>query len=649
MSAQKIVNNILALLLLTLFQYQAFGQKKYSSTNAQAIRLYESGLEYYDKSLNEKAKIELEKAIKKDSLFIEPYLILADLAIESRKYDEAILNYRKVIKINPTFYPTAYYTLAAIEFKTGKYADALSHYERYKTIPGTKAELLSLSDFRMACCKFALEAINAPVEFDPKNLGNGVNSTYDEYFPSITVDDETMIFTRNRPETQGSNRFHEDFYIANRKGDSWDLAKNAGGSLNTYGNEGVPCYSSDGKVLFFAACQRNDGKGSCDLYYSALRKDGWTKPLNLGGPVNTTLWESQPSFSSDGRTLYFIRGRITGTGIREQDIYMSRIGDDRKWSEPVKLPSNINTSEEEEFVYIHPDDQTLYFSSDGHIGMGGLDIYVSRRRPDGSWGDPVNLGYPINTFDDERGLLVGPRGDVAYISSDRPGGEGGLDLYSFKLHTAARPVATSFVKGVVVDANNGSKLSSSYEIIDLESGKTVVKSGTEESVGTFLATLPIGKDYLLNVSKEGYLFYSDNFSCKDSKTSNKPYILDIKLEPVTVGSKVVLRNVFFPTNSFELQKESFAELDKLVSFMKKNPNVVIEISGHTDNVGDKKSNQTLSNNRAKSVMDYIKVKGIDTSRITSVGFGDTKPIADNGTEEGRASNRRTEFRITSVK
>ncbi|MFM7823608.1 MAG: tetratricopeptide repeat protein, partial [Bacteroidota bacterium] len=287
MTAKKSVVYSLGMLLVIFFHFQAFGQKTYSTSNSQAIRLYESALEYYDKSLNEKAKIELEKAIKKDSGFIEPYLILADLAIESRKYDEAILNYKKVISINPTFYPPAYYTLAAIEFKTGKYADALRHYESYKTVPGTKSELLSLADFRISCCKFALEAIKSPVEFDPKNVGNGVNSPYDEYFPSITVDDETMIFTRNRPETQGSNRYHEDFYIANRKGETWDLAKNAGGSLNTYGNEGVPCYSSDGKVLFFAACQRNDGKGSCDLYYSALRKDGWTKPLNLGGPVNT--------------------------------------------------------------------------------------------------------------------------------------------------------------------------------------------------------------------------------------------------------------------------------------------------------------------------------------------------------------------------
>jgi outer membrane protein OmpA-like peptidoglycan-associated protein len=637
-----------ALTILAWLPSDVLAQPKYSSTNSQAVRLYESGLEYYDKNQNEKAKLEFQKAIKKDSAFIEPYLVLADIDIEEGQYDNAILNYKKVVVINPTFYPTAYYTLAAIEFRVGKYEDALRHYQKYKTTPGAKQDLMTIVDFRMACCNFAMNAKSNPVEFDPKNLGIGVNSPYDEYFPSITVDDQTMIFTRNRPESEGSNRYHEDFYIANRKGQQWDVAKNAGGSLNTFGNEGVPCYSVDGKVLFFAACQRNDGKGSCDLYYSALRKDGWTKPLNLGGPVNTSLWESQPSFSSDGRTLYFIRGRITGNGIREQDIYMSRIGDDRKWSEPARLPANINTPEEEEFVYIHPDDQTLYFSSDGHVGMGGLDIYVSRRKSDGTWGDPVNLGYPINTFNDERGLLVGPQGDIAYISSDRKGGQGGLDLYSFQLHQSARPIATGYVKGVVVDAVTGAKLSTSLEIIDLQTRKSMVKSGTDESTGSFLASLPTGKDYLLNVSKEGYLFYSDNFSCKNAGNQSKAFELEVRLEPVREGSKVVLKNVFFPTNSFELQGESFPELEKLVVFLQKNPKVIIEISGHTDNVGDKKSNLTLSNNRAQSVMSYLVSQGISKTRMLSVGYGDTKPIADNATEEGKAQNRRTEFKIVSV-
>jgi outer membrane protein OmpA-like peptidoglycan-associated protein len=364
--------------------------------------------------------------------------------------------------------------------------------------------------------------------------------------------------------------------------------------------------------------------------------------------VNTGLWESQPSFSSDGRTLYFIRGRITGYGIQEQDIYMSKIGDDRRWSEPVKLSSKINTSEEEEFVFIHPDDQTLYFSSDGHVGMGGLDIYMSRRQPDGSWGDPVNLGFPINTHGDERGLLVGPKGDIAYIASDRDGGFGGLDLYSFTLHEAARPQATGFVKGKVSDSNDGRLLAAVYEIVDLESGKTMVKSGTEEQVGTFIASLPSGKDYLLNVSKEGYLFYSDNFSCKDPASIDKPYLLDVKLNPIAVGSKVVLKNVFFPTNSFELNDQSYSELQKVILFLNGNPKVIIELAGHTDNVGDQKSNLILSQNRAKSVYDYLVSKGVPVSRMTYKGYGDTQPVDSNENEQGRSKNRRTEFRITSV-
>ncbi|MEY3344160.1 MAG: hypothetical protein RL090_1844 [Bacteroidota bacterium] len=634
---------------MLLLSHIAVAQKTYSSTNKQAINAYENGLKYFDSGQNEKAKKEFLSALQKDSFFVEPRFTLADICIGAGDLEGAIEQYRKVVAINPMFFPTSYFNLANIEFNTGKYKDALEHYGKFIAIKGAKAEHVKKSERRMECCRFALKAMENPVQFEPKNLGESINSKYDEYFPSITVDDQSMIFTRNRPESEGSQRFHEDFYQANRKGDGWDMAKNSGGSLNTMGNEGVPCYSSDGKVLFFAACQRNDGKGSCDIYYSALRKDGWTRPLNLGNPVNTGLWESQPSFSSDGRTLYFIRGRITGYGIQEQDIYMSKIGDDRKWTEPVKLSSKINTPDEEEFVFIHPDDQTLYFSSDGHIGMGGLDIYMSRRQPDGSWGDPVNLGYPINTNVDERGLLVGPRGDIAYISSDRKGGLGGLDLYSFTLHKAARPMATGFVKGKVTDSNDGRLLAAVYEIIDLESGKTMVKSGTEDQVGTFIASLPSGKDYLLNVSKEGYLFYSDNFSCKNPASIDKPYLLDVKLNPIAVGSKVVLKNVFFPTNSFELSAQSHTELNKVIQFLNGNPKVMIELAGHTDNVGDKKSNMVLSQNRAKSVYDFLISKGVSANRISFKGYGDSQPIDSNESETGRSSNRRTEFRITSVK
>ncbi|MBL0342094.1 MAG: OmpA family protein [Bacteroidetes bacterium] len=422
-----------------------------------------------------------------------------------------------------------------------------------------------------------------------------------------------------------------------------------GGQINTPGNEGVPNISPDGKILFFAACDRTDGKGSCDIYYSRLKNEGWTKPINLGNPINTGAWESQPSFASDGRTLYFIRGFITRDGIREQDIYSSKISEEGKWSEPMKLSNLINTNDEEEFVFIHPDNQTLYFSSDGHSGMGNLDIYVTRRLPDGTWGKPENLGYPINTFRDERGLLVGPKGNIAYIASDREGGFGGLDLYSFELYDKVRPLQVSYVKGVVTDVISGFTLDAGIEIIDLETGKVVLNSNSEKGTGEFLACLTAGKDYSLNVSKNGYLFYSDHFSCKNPADLKNAYVLDVKLSQAQTGGKVVLKNVFFDTNLFTLKNESFPELDKLVAFMKINPAMSVEVSGHTDSTGDKKKNQLLSENRAKSVYDYIILKGITPGRLTFKGYGDEKPVAKNDTEEGKAQNRRTEFLITGIK
>ncbi|MBK7970058.1 MAG: OmpA family protein [Bacteroidetes bacterium] len=309
----------------------------------------------------------------------------------------------------------------------------------------------------------------------------------------------------------------------------------------------------------------------------------------------------------------------------------------------------INTPDEEEFVFIHPDNQTLYFSSDGHPGLGNLDIYITRRNPDGNWGKPENLGYPINTFRDERGLLVGPTGDIAYIASDREGGIGGLDLYSFELYAEARPRLVSYVKGIVIDKLSQAPLEASFEIIDLETGNLVIKSSTERGTGEFMACLTAGKDYALNVSKNGYLFYSDHFSCKNPADIKNAYLLNVELSPAQTGGKVVLKNVFFDTNLFNLKAESFPELDKLVNFMKNSPAISIEVSGHTDSTGDKQKNQTLSQNRAKSVYDYLLQKGITPQRLTFKGYGDSSPVATNDTDEGRALNRRTEFLITAVK
>jgi outer membrane protein OmpA-like peptidoglycan-associated protein len=280
--------------------------------------------------------------------------------------------------------------------------------------------------------------------------------------------------------------------------------------------------------------------------------------------------------------------------------------------------------------------------------MGGMDIFLTRRQPDGSWGDAVNLGYPINSSKNETGLIISPKGDKAYFSSNREGGSGGLDIYSFDLYDKIKPQPVTFVKGKVTDAETQKPLEAKFEIIDLSNGQTVVESYSDKSSGEFLITLPAGKEYALNSSKKGYLFYSDHFECKTPANVANPFSVDVKLNPVKQGNSLALNNIFFDTNSSDLKPESKTELNKLVAFLKQNATIKIEIGGHTDNVGDDKSNLSLSDKRAKAVLDFVTTEGIAATRLTSKGYGETKPIADNNTEQGKAKNRRTEITIVSV-
>jgi outer membrane protein OmpA-like peptidoglycan-associated protein len=293
---------------------------------------------------------------------------------------------------------------------------------------------------------------------------------------------------------------------------------------------------------------------------------------------------------------------------------------------------------------IHPDGKTLYFSSNGHPGLGGLDIFVSRKDEDGKWGEPQNLGYPINTKDDENSLLVSASGDIAYFASDREGGQGGLDLYKFKLYNEARPQMVTYAQGVVFDAKTKERLGARFELIDLESGEQVVESYSNPGNGEFLVSLPSGRDYALNVSREGYLFYSDNFTLSQ-ESATAPKQLEVPLKRIEEGSSVVLNNVFFDVDQYKLKPQSKVELDKLIEFLKLNPELRIEISGHTDNVGTDEANKVLSQNRAQSVVDYLLENGISKDRLSAKGFGESKPIASNDNEEGRAKNRRTEFEV----
>ncbi len=629
-----------------------FSQEEYTSSVPKAIRNFETAIKFYNARSNEKAIESLDIAIKEDPKFVEAHILRANIYSDMKQYDKAIMSYNDANRINPDFFPNNYFSQARIEYITGKYADARTHLEKFLTYQKIGSDLKSKARQLIKNATFAEQAVNNPVPFAPVNMGDSINSKFEEYFPAITADGKTFLFTRRLPDA--NNRQQEDFYVSKRINNSWTNALPLT-EINTSGNEGAPSLSADGQYLFFTACEEKysniDARktnGSCDIFIAKKNGDKFAKPRNLEAPINSGSWESQPSFSSDGRTLYFVRKIKGSDNLIQYDIYMSRIGDNSAWTEPVSVSDKINTSGDEMSVFIHPDDQTLYFASDGHPGMGGQDIFVSRRDSSGEWGEPENLGYPINTIRDENSLLVSPDGTMAYFSSNREGGKGGLDLYQFSLYEKVRPQPVTYMKGKVYDADTKIFLSASFELIDLKSGKTVVSSSSNIGNGEFLVALPTGKSYALNVSKDGYLFYSENFELQDAKSSKEPFLKDVPMKPIKAGESMVLKNIFFDTDKFDLKDASKIELNKLISFLNKNPKIKFEVSGHTDNVGTVPYNQVLSERRAKSVFSYLLANGINAERMISKGYGDSKPIADNKTESGRAQNRRTEFKIVSA-
>ena len=446
-----------------------------------------------------------------------------------------------------------------------------------------------------------------------------------------------MVFTRR------IKNFNEDFYYSWKKNNEWDIAKPMEGNVNTPQNEGAQNISQDGQWLVFTGCNRPDGFGGCDIYISYLTPQGWSEAMNLGSKINSDQWESQPCLSPDKRDLYFTSTRFGGYG--GSDIYVSHLQPNGRWSEPENLGPEINTTGNEASPFIHADNQTLYFTSNGLQGYGNNDLFYTRKGPGGVWSKPVNLGYPINTISDEGTLFIAADGKTAYYASDRSDSHGGLDIYSFELREDVRPYKTLWVKGQVFDKKTTKGLPSAVELIDLATKQIITKVQTDE-LGNYLITLPVGKDYAFNVNRKGYLFYSDNF-LMSSRSPDSTYEKNIPLQPIEANATIVLKNIFFDVNKFELKPESQVELDKLVQLLNENPTIKIEISGHTDNVGKPADNLILSNNRAKAVVNYLVNKNIAAQRLTSKGYGETKPVADNKTDEGRAMNRRTEVKVIS--
>jgi outer membrane protein OmpA-like peptidoglycan-associated protein len=646
------------LIILTLFvPALLFGQPEVLTTkDKKAKEDYLKAQKLYDSRQSKQASILLFDAIKHDPSFIEAHILLGYVYEDMGDRQGAIAETKLALNINPHYFKGLYFTLAQLQLFIGNYAESLQNYETYLLNPIDDPKMEFSTKMGIEDCKFAIEALKHPVPFDPKNMGININGQYSEYFPTITADGSTFLFTRRIPDNSNPLNMsgtQEDFYVSYKINGEWTKALNVGPPLNTMYNEGASTLSADGNLLVYTRCECREcgfsiGYGSCDLFYSYRMGNTWSTPKDIGRPINTPNWESQPSLSSDGRTLYFVRGIEYGTTIKQADIYVTQLSDSGRWSNPIKLSDTINTPGNEESPFIAPDDQTLYFASDGHPGMGGLDIYVSRRLPNGRWGIPKNLGYPINTFNDETGMIIDPNGHTAYFSSDRDDTYGGLDFYSFELYDSARPQPITYVKGKVYDAKTEIPLVAAFNLIDLATGKPVVQSSSAPVTGTFLVCLTLNKDYALNVSRPGYLFYSENFSLKNiAASAAHPFMMDVPLQPIDTGATIILKNIFFATDSFALKPESHIELNKLVTFLNANPAVKIQVSGHTDNTGTVEHNKALSTNRAKSVYTYLSEHGISADRLSYKGYGQSRPIADNNTEAGKAKNRRTEMKIVA--
>lgn len=618
---------------------KGYSQNNYSSNNKSATKAYEKALYFIDLNKYREANVELKNAIKEDANFIEAYLLLADVHRIFSDFTNAKVNYRKAFAINPDFAAERYFYLGEAELKTGDYHQAIESFNKYLGKGKPKENRKIITEKYIKDCEFSVKAVKKPVPFNPVNLGGNINTSYDEYMAALTTDENTIIFTRQINK-------NEDFYISHKVGGEWAKAEPLSENINTpVYNEGAQCISPDGQFLFFTGCNRPDGLGGCDIYVSQREGNNWSRPVNLGRPINTPGWESQPSLSSDGRTLYFTSNRKGGLG--SYDIWKSTLNEYGRWTEPVNLGPTINTPYDEQSPFIHPDNETLYFSSSGWPGLGSKDLFVSRLDPSGQWAEPKNLGYPINTYGEESGLTITSSGTKALFSSNNFSGNGGFDIYSFDLPEDAKPQPVNYVKGKVFDAITLKPLDALIDIVDLKTGNTLHASYANKVDGTFLTVLPNNKAYSLNVLQDGYLFYTENFST-EKYPGGKPINLDVPLHKIAVGNKVILKNIFFDSNKFEIKNESKPELTMLIDFLKENPGIEIEIQGHTDNVGDDNSNRILSENRAKSVQKYLADAGIEIHRLKFKGFGKENPIADNATTEGRANNRRTEFVITKI-
>lgn len=575
-------------------------------------------------------------ALDNDPSFLEARLSKAGLLSEMKNYKRAADEYKTALDADHDFCREYLLPYSINLCGAGDFTTALAAINDFLGIPGLNESAVKSAEYRKRNILFALsqqQYSKSVKALDVINAGASINSAQSEYFPSLTVDAQRLVWTKRVSE------FNEDFYYSEKLNGQWLPASPINGEINTPMKEGAQQISQDGNALVFAG-QYPDGFGRFDIYIAERTASGWSARQNLGDRINSEFWESSPCLSPDKSALYFASDRPGGYG--GIDLYVCRKLANGKWSFPENLGPAINTTGDESSPFLHADNETLYFSSNGLQGYGGADLFKAKLGTAG-FEAVQNLGYPINTIDNEGSFFVTADGTTAWLASNRADSRGGLDIYYFELPESARPVSTSWVNGKVYDSLTGKGIQSVVELVDIESNRIIAQVQTDQE-GNYLCTLPCDRTYAFIVNKKGYLFQSQRVFLEKVQGLNGMK-KDIAMRSISAGLQIVLRHVLFETGKYDLLPESRVELDKLVGLLKDNAGLSIEISGHTDNTGVEANNLELSTQRARSVVNYLISKGIPASLLQYKGYGSSMPVHENTSAEGRQLNRRTEFKI----
>lgn len=615
---------------------------------------YGEGIDCFKRGNYTQAILIMKGVVNKQPDFTDAWYVLglSNFKRENSNFREAQKDFLKVLDLCPSYNVYAYYYLAEICYGAEQYDSSMRYCQAFlKDVDKIKSD----KDYSRAVdllnySEFYLQMINNPVPFEPKVV-EGISTPANEYLPFITADNQMAFFTREMKQAGEKNtliqsdKYIEKFMFSRLQPDGkFNSGEEMPDPFNINDNEGGATLTVDNKTLYYTVCKytANHTYYNCDIYYSEFLDGEWTPIKSVSDKINLpTTWESQPSISADGKTLYFVSDRAGGYG--GYDIYRSVKNENGEWGTPINLGPTINSTGNEKSPFIHPDGKTLYFSSDGWMGLGGYDIFYSRLRDDGTWSTPVNIGYPINTPDDEVGFFVSTDGKKGYFASNKLKGPGGWDVYSFDLYDKAKPEKVLFVSGTVKSETETEMAKTRIELKNIET-KKISQVPLDSVTGKYVAVAPFNTDYIMTVKKEGYVYETRYLATADS-AYRMPTHLDLEIQPIELNKSYRINDIYFEFNSFELTSESKAVLDLLIEFLNENPNIFIEIQGHTDNIGNDADNLKLSSNRAKSVYNYLIANNIDARRLTYKGYGKTLPVASNETEEGRAKNRRTVFVI----